>query len=290
MIEQPPPPSLGSEENFKLSSREISRSLLDWLLGFPGGFIATFIISLPFVIIWAALDPSIDFVDLADSTPIGVLALGLIIQQGTQLAIALFVQAKGFGLVKELRDWKFRIEAKDVFYGLVALPVLFIAGSAATFSVMFLLGVEESQSNTAVISDNSGSPWIIVIVFAAVIGAPIAEEVVFRGVSLRIFAGIGASITNSKLGGSIIGIAISSIMFGLVHFPDGDSGFSEYMVVAVTLGTIGAILAIMAVYFDRLGPSIWAHVFFNVVGVSAALGVFEEFQEDVEAALSVGFW
>ena len=89
MIEQPPPPSLGSEENFKLSSREISRSLLDWLLGFPGGFIATFIISLPFVIIWAALDPSIDFVDLADSTPIGVLALGLIIQQGTQLALSL---------------------------------------------------------------------------------------------------------------------------------------------------------------------------------------------------------
>lgn len=279
-----------SEDNLKLSGSAIARSVLDFVVGFPGGFLLTLIFSIPIFVVWVLVVPDFTFEDLAEETPIGIVAVGLIVQQATQLGVALFIQARGFGIVKELRDWKIKVEAKDILYGVVALPVLFITLAAVTFVVSFLLGVEESQSNTALISDNADSPWIAVIIFGAVVGAPIVEEILFRGLTLRIFAGIGASIFNSRTVGHVAGVVISSILFGLVHFPDGEFQIAEYLVVAIALGSIGAVLAAMAVYFDRLGPSIWAHAFFNMIGVSVALGLVEFGGEEVEAALSLGFW
>ena len=55
-----------SSEVPKLTDREIGRSLLDWVIGGPGGFVLTVILTIPLTIIYVAFDSGVEFGDLAD--------------------------------------------------------------------------------------------------------------------------------------------------------------------------------------------------------------------------------
>jgi hypothetical protein len=94
--------------------------------------------------------------------------------------------------------------------------------------------------------------------FAAfvVIGAPVVEELFFRGLVLR-------SIERRL--GPLWAIALSSILFGLAHVQDLPT---DALVLAMaSLAAVGVVFAILAVRTGRLGAGIIAHLTFNLYTV-----------------------
>jgi membrane protease YdiL (CAAX protease family) len=97
-------------------------------------------------------------------------------------------------------------------------------------------------------------------VFAAiaVIGAPVVEELFFRGLLLR------ALTTAMGVPGAI---AVQALLFGVAHFSPilGLASVSVMTVVAAA----GVIFGITA-WWRRVGTSVAAHAFFNLIAVLIA--------------------
>lgn len=93
------------------------------------------------------------------------------------------------------------------------------------------------------------SAAVAVLVIFLVIGAPLVEELFFRGLLLRgLMSWVPAPVA----------IVVSGLLFGLAHF--------EALQFA-GLAVFGVVLALMAWKFGRLGPSIGAHMAFNAAAV-----------------------
>ena len=87
---------------------------------------------------------------------------------------------------------------------------------------------------------------------AAVIYAPIVEEILFRGVFRRF-------IKND-----ILFIIISALIFGLLH-TIGESSLLEILVMALPYSTLGAYLAYSYVKTNNIFTSITSHAIFNAI-------------------------
>jgi hypothetical protein len=85
------------------------------------------------------------------------------------------------------------------------------------------------------------------------IGAPLVEELFFRGMLLRAI---------ERRYGSIAGIAGSAVLFGLAHFE---------LLQLPALILFGVVLAVLANRTGRLGPGIVAHATFNAATVVSLL-------------------
>ena len=94
------------------------------------------------------------------------------------------------------------------------------------------------------------SPLAAVVLFAFLaVGAPLVEELFFRGLLLRSLA---------AWANPVVAVVVSGLLFGLAHF--------EKLQFA-GLALFGMVLGAMAWRFRRLGPSIAAHMSFNAVAV-----------------------
>lgn len=102
---------------------------------------------------------------------------------------------------------------------------------------------------------------LIGLVLFTVIGAPVVEELFFRGLLLRSF---------QRRAGAVVSILLTGVLFGVAH-PQPLPG-DALAVVMVTLAALGAVLGVLAVRTDRLGAAIVAHAVFN--GWTAAFLVF----------------
>jgi len=91
------------------------------------------------------------------------------------------------------------------------------------------------------------------LVAVVVVGAPLAEELFFRGLLLR---AVGFRF------GNVAAVIVSAVAFGLAHF--------EPLQMPV-LVLFGVVLGVLAVRSGRLGPSICAHAAFNAVAVYSLL-------------------
>lgn len=87
--------------------------------------------------------------------------------------------------------------------------------------------------------------WVCMFVLV-VAAAPFFEELFYRGLLLR---------SIRKRYGDGVAIIGSGVIFGVVHFEP---------VATLALALFGMVLAWLAVRTGRLGPSIWAHVAFNL--------------------------
>lgn len=99
---------------------------------------------------------------------------------------------------------------------------------------------------------------LVVLTVLVCVGSPLVEELFFRGLLLRGLLGRFQHL-GQRLGAAL-SIAVTGIVFGLVHFEElqflGLAGF-------------GIVLAYMAYRTGRLGPSILAHVAFNTTTIIA---------------------
>lgn len=94
---------------------------------------------------------------------------------------------------------------------------------------------------------------VAVLVLFLAVGAPVVEELFFRGLLLRSLA---------RALPVPVAIGVSGILFGLAHFePLQFAG----------LAVVGVVFGILAWYTGRLGPSIGAHMAFNAAAVVTAV-------------------
>ena len=246
----PPPPIEGRDRPFWGS--------VDILLSIPF-IIATILVG---TIIASVLATGLSDWDSSQDLPVYGLFIAVVFQQfGQGIWPWIVSKRKGLGMVS---DWKFRFDwPGDIGtgFGLAVLCVLGSTAATALMSVLVGLGDDEDPSNTSILSDNQDSPWLIGVILLVVFGAPLTEELLFRGLILRAL---------EKDLGIYVAIIGSTALFTLPHMQAGATG-GETMVLLAGIATIGLILGIATVRLDRLGPAIIGHFFFNAFGTVMTL-------------------
>ena len=222
-------------------------------------------LGLPFIILGAVAGLMIALVafgldnELAEESA-AVLVLSGLGQQGAQFAWPIVVAKwKGNGVV---RDFRLRFKPIDLLIG-PALGIAIAIGAAIVgLIVSTALGVagSEDNTNTAILTDHKDSLWIYGIIFMAVVGAPLSEELFFRGLALSAM---------EKRWGPRAGLIGSSVLFVLPHYTF--VAWRETAVIFAAIGFVALALGAVVQKTNRLGPSIMAHCTFNTVAVLATL-------------------
>lgn len=164
------------------------------------------------------------------------------------VAIPIWAAAtKGNGWIQ---DFRVAIRRLDVPLGIVAgLVAQYLLAPLVTAPILRLTNTDVSELSKPAqdLADKATDNLGIVLFFVIVgIGAPLAEELFWRGLVLRAF--------ENRIG-SGWAIAASAVLFSASHFqPLQFAG----------LAVAGAVFAWLAVRTGRLGPSIVAHMAFNI--------------------------
>jgi len=159
------------------------------------------------------------------------------------------VVSRRFGTGSLRRDYGFRFRQSDVWglpigvvIQLVFIPLLYRALSV----VVDTSSVDEPAKN---LTDRAQGIGVALLVLLVVVGAPIIEELFFRGLLLR---SIQARWNDT------LALWASAILFGLAHFE---------LLQLPALVLFGLVAGYCAQRTGRLGMSIWAHVGFNATTV-----------------------
>jgi uncharacterized protein len=100
--------------------------------------------------------------------------------------------------------------------------------------------------------DRADGVWLVALVLVVVVGAPVVEELVYRGLLQ------GAFVRRIN---EVLAVVVVAAWFALIHFRP-----VEYP----GLFAIGLVFGVCALVTGRLGMSIAAHVGFNAVGLALA--------------------
>jgi len=185
--------------------------------------------------------------------PLAVTVFGLLgLWAGLVGGVVVFSRFRASGRLKEDVGLSLRWPI-DVAVGVVAgvgtqlvlIPLLYLPFEHADPTLRHRL---EAPAKTDTAGVHGAWQIAILVVFLAV-GAPIVEEMFFRGLLLRSLARWLGPI------GSVIG---SALVFGLAHFE---------VLQLPALIMFGLILATLAQRTGRLGPGMFAHAAFNAVTV-----------------------
>jgi membrane protease YdiL (CAAX protease family) len=189
---------------------------------------------------------------------IGVLLLNLAGLWSGLLA-ACWRASRRFGTGNLRRDFGLEIGPKDVGWGLLMSLGARLAGAIAIIPFLFgsrrLIG--NNQGVYGKVTANVGTFLIFAVI--AVVGAPIVEELFFRGLLLR-------SLTTVLGPGKAI--VAQAVLFGLAHFSPL-LGLTNLSVVTI-ITAAGVVFGVTAWWRRRVGTSIVAHSAFNLISVIAA--------------------
>ncbi|WP_420437069.1 CPBP family intramembrane glutamic endopeptidase [Candidatus Poriferisocius sp.] len=148
------------------------------------------------------------------------------------------------------RDFGLSMKASDAPVGLfvgVFAQIAVVWLIYAPFQQFFDFDVSEAARQ---ITDRAATRSdIAFVMLGVVVGAPIFEELFFRGLVLRAF---------ERKWGATLGVLASSALFGVVHLQ---------LLQLPALMAFGIIAALLVKRYKRLGPAIWAHVGFNLIAV-----------------------
>jgi uncharacterized protein len=169
------------------------------------------------------------------------------------------VASRRFGTGSLVRDFGWRVRRQDAGYGsLAAVGCLFVAG----FVGAAFHGTRFAGSNTDIITSQKGNTaGVAIVTVIAAVGAPVFEELFFRGFLRQSFAsrfGVGA-------------VWIQAMFFGLAHYQFG-LGLGNVSVCGATAG-IGVVLGYTAYLTRRLGSDTIAHGLFNLFVTLTIIGV-----------------
>jgi membrane protease YdiL (CAAX protease family) len=162
---------------------------------------------------------------------------------------------KGNGMVTDLG---LRAKADDLLW----IPVGVIAQFAIQILIslpillLFDLDSEDLEGPARELTDRATDPFgVVMLVLVVGIGAPIFEEIFYRGLMQRAV---------ERRFGPTLAIAVTSVVFGLSHFQP---------IQAPGLVAFGALVGVVAYRTGRLGPAILTHVGFNMTTVVLLLAV-----------------
>ena len=218
---------------------------IGWLVGLVGSQITA-------AVAYTASDTPFDQPDDLPLAWVAFAQLGLWV--GLLGVPYLAARFKGNGM---RRDFGLRAERQDVWLGA-------LCGLVGQFAIVWLVYVpmrwfsdisaEEISEPARDMTDRaSGAIGVVLLVLIVGIGAPIVEEIFYRGLLQRSLI---------RRVGVVWGIAISSVLFGAAHLQ---------LLQFPALVLAGAMFGVLAHRFGRLGPAIAAHVVFNMTAVGALL-------------------
>lgn len=166
---------------------------------------------------------------------------------------------KGSGSLATDFGWRFRWV--DVALGAaVAVLALVVIVPVVGLLLRPLLGDPDVSQPVKDLVDEAHGPALLGLVLIAVVGAPLVEELFFRGLLLR---------SIEKRVGVGWAIAGSSVFFGLSH--PNDLPAEAQVLVMVALAALAVALATVVVKTGRLGAAIVAHALFNAVNLAVAV-------------------
>ena len=196
---------------------------------------------LAFLILIIIQGPTI-YLGVKDASLVSLLVFLLLLKS----AGALFLGKRlglleGFKTLSSLKAWG--------MIGLTYLGIYIVTRIGAM--VMMMEGVSNS-TNQATIENIHMNPFVLITL--TVIMAPIVEELVFRGILMgRVF--------NPD---SIVGLILSSLLFGLAHMPNSIGVWIVYAGMGFVLGTLYRKC-------QKLEYCIMAHIINNSIAVSMML-------------------
>ena len=208
------------------------------------GFVVALVISVVVANVWVGATGERD-------VTLGLTVVTLLAQwTGLVGAVLLASRRKGTGDLDA--DFGLRVEGRDLGPGIVAgvlsqlvlIPLLYLP-----FDLLGAdLDVSEKARETTDLGQGSG---LFVLAIFIVIGAPVVEELFFRGLLQRAV---------DRRYGARWAVGVSSVAFGITHFQP---------VQLLGLVAFGMVLAVLAQRAGRLGPALIAHVAFNATSVAA---------------------
>lgn len=172
------------------------------------------------------------------------------------MASACVVASRVFGTGSLVRDFGWRFRVIDIGWGIAALVASFIARVA--FAA--IVGIDRSGTNNLRDGLHRHNDVLVVFLFAALIGAPLFEELVFRGVIQR-------SLT--RVVGREAAIIGQGLLFGFYHVVGAFDLTTVYYV--GSLSVIGMVFGIVADRTGRLGPGMVAHFLSNALAMAVLL-------------------
>jgi membrane protease YdiL (CAAX protease family) len=154
-------------------------------------------------------------------------------------------------------DWSafgLALERRDIFPGLaLGLGAQVILVPALYYPILLFRDDLDVSADARELVAKADGLGVALLVLVVVIGAPVVEELFFRGLALRAF--------EQRLGRRL-GLGVSALVFGLVHFQP---------LQFPALAMFGLIAGWLAQRDGRLGRAIWAHVGFNAWTVGVLL-------------------
>ena len=196
---------------------------------------------LAFLILCIEQAPTI-FVRVKDVRAVSLLILVmLLISTGALFLGKRMGLLEGFKTLSSLKAW-----------GMIGLTYLGICIVTRVGGMVMQMEGVSNSANQAAIENAHMNPFVLITV--TVIMAPIVEELIFRGLLMgRVF--------NPD---SIVGLIVSSLLFGLVHMPNSIGVWIVY-------AGMGLALGIVYRKFQKLEYCIMTHIINNSIAVSMLL-------------------
>ena len=170
---------------------------------------------------------------------------------------ACWLVSRRFGAGRMTKDFNLGIGWADVGWGLLMSLAARVA-VAAVIAPIVVISRQLGGGNDAVFREfRPEVTSFVVVALLAVVGAPIVEEIFFRGVLQ------GAFLDRLGTAGAI---GVQAVLFGLAHF-NPLLGWDNVGVIAGIAA--GGVVFGITVRLRRLGSSIFAHAFFNLMSVLA---------------------
>jgi uncharacterized protein len=195
-------------------------------------------------------------------------AVAVAIGYGPSVVWAWYVVRRWGGGSPSAVGWRFRWA--DLGWG----PLTWLAAVASQlvmYGLVVLFHIPIASNVEDVSDPDITRVYQVATVLAAVIAAPLVEELVFRGLVLRGLL--------SRLG-PVAAVALQGVLFGFAH-SDPARGAGN-LGLALVLSAVGAALGTSAYLLRRIGPTVVAHAIFNgVVLIIVLSGVLDDADTDL---------
>jgi membrane protease YdiL (CAAX protease family) len=206
---------------------------------------------------WFAIPATVVPIAHAFGAPVAV-AYSYVVLFGAMAVVALWASRR-FGTGDLRRDLGLRFKRLDLLVFVVGGIGLWIL--EIILAVFLRLGDVPTRSNGETISQVRDRPAVFaVLAFAAIVGAPIFEEICFRGVIQRSL--------NSWMSG-VAAVIATGCLFGIYHYtPQFGTG---NLGMVMMLAALGMALGALAHRTGRLAPSMLAHSGLNTIVMTVLL-------------------
>ena len=151
------------------------------------------------------------------------------------------------------KDFGWEFQKNDIFSGLLIGFGTQIAGGLLYLPLILIFDDIDVSEPARELVDKATGFGVLLLFLVVVVGAPLVEELFFRGLTLKAF---------EKKMSSRLAVLLSSLFFAIAHLQ---------LIQFPALFLFGLVAAWLVKRHNRLGRAVWAHVGFNATTVIALL-------------------